>query len=120
MSFNVGYEYPDPENECYKYVCSTQEWATPVWQRTLDDHRCCKYNSTIIPIGKSIRSASTENEYNVISKDGRCSEKLVSCSPAEHGQHHPNVVVHEIPHAKCCIYDNKIVQFGESILDAEV
>ena len=79
------------------------------------------YNSTTIPIGKSIRRPSTaKDDYEVVDTDLRCSEKLVLCKPAEYGQHQPNVLIYDLPHAKCCIHNDKIIQFGETILDAEV
>ena len=118
ISYKVGYEYADPENVCYKYVCSLLE--KPNWMKLFDNLRCCQYNSSIIQIGDSIRISNISNANTVAEEDLRCSEKLVLCKPAEDGEHQPNIEIYELPFAKCCVYENKILQLHETLLDAEV
>ena len=85
-----------------------------------DDQNCCKYNSDSIPIGKTIRRPYMVNKQNTVEGDFRCYEQLVLCQAAEHDKHKLNIIIHDLPNAKCCNYNGKVIKFGKTIIDAEV
>lgn len=121
----VGSEYNDPKDECYKYVClnlrNSSLFTQFGWKRIFDGKTCCRYNSISIPIGKTIRGPpKIVTELNLAEGDFRCFEQIVLCQPAEYDQLNTNVIIHDLPNAKCCNYNGKVIEFGKSIIDAEV
>jgi hypothetical protein len=60
------------------------------------------------------------NEQNKVEGDFRCYEQLILCQTSEHDNHQLNIIIHDLPNAKCCNYDGKVINFGKTIIDAEV
>ena len=85
-----------------------------------DDKNCCKFNSTDIPIGKSVQIPDINNDQSGLGEDLLCSEKLVLCQAAEYNQKKPNMIIHNLENSRCCNYNGKSLRVGDSFLDAEV
>ena len=90
------------------------------WKKIFDDKSCCKYNSYNIPNRKSIRRPYAIDKQNPVDGDFRCYEQLVLCQRTESDTHQLNIIIHDLPNAKCCNYNGKVIPFGETIIDAEV
>ena len=60
------------------------------------------------------------DKQNPVDGDFRCYEQLVLCQRTESDTHQLNIIIHDLPNAKCCNYNGKVIPFGETIIDAEV
>ena len=113
--------FSDANETCYKYVCSYREGSLDFhpnklfyWNRLFDVTKCCQHNTLGIPIGKSVRTKNPSNLPMLGLNDIQCSEQIVYCSP-DHV-----IEIYNQPNAKCCSHENEIIQFGETIYNAEV
>ena len=117
-----GMEYPDPGNECFKYVCTGPSNNSNRNQgyRIFDDKKCCQFNNINIQVGKTVEITDFDDEGDSVRVDDNCYGRFASCQAASLDMNHPNLIIHDVENVKCCTYNNKAIALGEMILDAEV